>query len=165
MKNNDGKGWHTRFYKGLSNHSPEEVKGYFKVHHKQVKPLDEEDCRKNRLTNISKYYAEPQQLKNGVIKGHSHITIQKLDGNNLPDAKDFTFFKGLYQPDKNGILSVRVKGLSPGDYRICTLVSSFFHQPVIMPVAKHGSQDDLNDGDGYNVKLMQKEAAHIKNDK
>ncbi|CAJ0760397.1 10774_t:CDS:2, partial [Entrophospora sp. SA101] len=83
-----------------------------------------------------KYYAEPQLLKNGVIKGHSHVTIQKLDGNNLPDAKDFAFFKGLDQPDKNGILSVKVKGLSPGDYRICTLVSSFSHQPVIMPVAK-----------------------------
>nr|CAG8511217.1 8856_t:CDS:2 [Entrophospora candida] len=83
-----------------------------------------------------KYYAEPQQLKNGVIKGHSHVTIQKLDGNNLPDAKDFAFFKGLDQPDKNGILSVKVKGLSSGDYRICTLVSSFSHQPVIMPVAK-----------------------------
>ncbi|CAJ0835892.1 4675_t:CDS:2 [Entrophospora sp. SA101] len=40
MKNNDGKGWHTRFYKDLSNHSPEEVKGYFKVHHIQVKPFD-----------------------------------------------------------------------------------------------------------------------------
>ncbi|CAJ0753564.1 4187_t:CDS:2 [Entrophospora sp. SA101] len=49
MKNNDGKGWHTRFYKNstiddcncdLSNHSPEEVKGYFKVHHIQVKPFD-----------------------------------------------------------------------------------------------------------------------------
>ncbi|CAJ0892458.1 8227_t:CDS:2 [Entrophospora sp. SA101] len=90
-----------------------------------------------------KYYTEPQQLKNGVIKGHSHITIQKLDGNNLPDAKDFAFFKGLDQPDKNGILSVKVKGLSPGDYRICTLVSSFSHQPVIMPVAKRGSQDDF----------------------
>ncbi|CAJ0873337.1 1799_t:CDS:2 [Entrophospora sp. SA101] len=89
-----------------------------------------------------KYYTEPQQLKNGVIKGHSHVTIQKLDGNNLPNAKDFTFFKGLDQPDKNGILLVKVKGLSPGDYRICTLVSSFSHQPVIMPVAKRGSQDD-----------------------
>ncbi|CAJ0826272.1 3440_t:CDS:2, partial [Entrophospora sp. SA101] len=93
-----------------------------------------------------KYYAEPQLLKNGVIKGHSHVTIQKLDGNNLPDAKDFAFFKGLDQPDKNGILSVKVKGLSPGDYRICTLVSSFSHQPVIMPVAKRGSQDDYDMG-------------------
>ncbi|CAJ0918620.1 21341_t:CDS:10, partial [Entrophospora sp. SA101] len=91
-----------------------------------------------------KYYTEPQQLKNGVIKGHSHVTIQKLDGNNLPNAKDFTFFKGLDQPDKNGILLVKVKGLSPGDYRICTLVSSFSHQPVIMPVAKRGSQDDCS---------------------
>ncbi|CAJ0764129.1 17170_t:CDS:2 [Entrophospora sp. SA101] len=88
------------------------------------------------------YYVKPQQLKNGMIKGHSHITIQKLDGNNLPDARDVAFFKGLDQPDDNGILSVKAKGLSPGDYRICTIVSSFSHQPVIMPIAKRGSQDD-----------------------
>ncbi|CAH1764609.1 22540_t:CDS:2 [Entrophospora sp. SA101] len=90
------------------------------------------------------YYVKPQQLKNGMIKGHSHITIQKLDGNNLPDARDVAFFKGLDQPDDNGILSVKAKGLSPGDYRICTIVSSFSHQPVIMPIAKRGSQDDYS---------------------
>nr|CAG8445277.1 4059_t:CDS:10 [Entrophospora candida] len=39
----------------------------------------------------------------------------------------------------SGVLKV---GLSPGNYRICNLVSSFSHQPVIMPVTKRGSQDD-----------------------
>jgi hypothetical protein len=92
---------------------------------------------------IKQYYISPQQLENGKIKGHSHITIQKLDGDKLPNAKMVAFFKGLDQRSKNGVLSTKVMGgLPQGNYRICTIVSSFSHQPVIMPIAKRGSQDD-----------------------
>jgi hypothetical protein len=94
---------------------------------------------------VKDYYVKPQELEDGKIKGHSHITIQKLEGNKKkpPNPKAFAFFKGLDQRAENGILSVNVdKGLPPGDYRICTIVSSFSHQPVVMPIAQRGSQDD-----------------------
>jgi hypothetical protein len=93
----------------------------------------------------TQYYIFSQQLnKQGFIKGHSHITIQKLNGDNLPNAKEFAFFKGLNDPADNGVLSVAVEdGLkAQGEYRICTMGGSFAHQPLIMPVAQRGAQDD-----------------------
>jgi len=93
----------------------------------------------------SQYYTFAQQLdKEGVIKGHDHITIQSLNGNNPPDAQKFDFFKGLNDPAVNGVLSVAVAAGLPtrGQKRICTMVGSFAHQPLIMPVAQRGSQDD-----------------------
>jgi len=91
------------------------------------------------------YYQIQQTLDNdGVIQGHSHITIQKLNGNNVPDARVFAFFKGLNDKAVNGVLSVTVeKGLPQrGLYRICTMNSSNSHQCVVMPVAQRGAQDD-----------------------
>jgi len=90
------------------------------------------------------YYSFAQQLnKQGLIKGHDHITIQTLTGDQPPDAQKFDFFKGLNDPAVNGILSVQVTaGLTPGQKRICTMVGSFAHAPLIMPVAQRGSQDD-----------------------
>jgi len=95
------------------------------------------------------YYQFPQTLdKDGFIQGHSHVTIQKLDGeDNVPDARVFAFFKGLNDRAVNGILSVVVgsdkkEGLDPGYYRVCTMTASFGHQPTLMPVAQRGAQDD-----------------------
>jgi len=92
------------------------------------------------------YYQIPQTLnKNGKIQGHSHITIQQLDGNTVPDPTVFAFFKGLNDPLTNGNeLSVVVaNGLAkPGLYRICTMNAANSHQPVVMPVAQRGAQDD-----------------------
>jgi hypothetical protein len=91
------------------------------------------------------YYQIQQTLDgNGVIQGHSHITIQKLNGNNVLDARVFAFFKGLNDPAVNGVLSVEVTNGLPqkGQYRICTMNSSNSHQPVVMPVAQRGAQDD-----------------------
>ncbi|CAG8625156.1 13703_t:CDS:1, partial [Dentiscutata heterogama] len=89
------------------------------------------------------YYAEPQALSGKIVRGHSHITIQRLDSDEtVPDAKNFAFFEGLNNAAKNGILTVEVSGLDAGRYRICTMSSSFTHQPLVMPVAKRGSQDD-----------------------
>ncbi|RIA98674.1 hypothetical protein C1645_748894 [Glomus cerebriforme] len=91
------------------------------------------------------YYQIPQTLNdNGQIQGHSHITIQKIDGKSVPDPTVFAFFKGLNDKADNGVLSVNVTtGLpSAGLYRICTMNASNSHQPVVMPVAQRGSQDD-----------------------
>lgn len=91
----------------------------------------------------AEYYTKSQSLDEaGFIKGHSHITVQSFHHNKVPDPRDFAFFKGLNESDRNGILQVTVDGLLPGHYRICTLASSFSHQPIIMPVAKRGPQDD-----------------------
>ncbi|CAJ0823300.1 6977_t:CDS:1 [Entrophospora sp. SA101] len=92
------------------------------------------------------YYIFPQTLgKNGLIQGHSHVTVQKFEnGQQILDPKKFAFFKGLNNNAKvNGELNLEVPGgLDVGSYRLCTMVSSFTHQPVLMPVAQRGAQDD-----------------------
>ncbi|CAG8569276.1 7291_t:CDS:1, partial [Racocetra persica] len=98
----------------------------------------------------TQYYKFPQVVDKVTknIFGHSHITIQKL--NNVvsaPDPKLFAFFKGLNDPFNGTFFSLvigtkDVAGLPAGLYRICTMVSSFGHQPTLMPVAQRGGQDD-----------------------
>lgn len=88
------------------------------------------------------YYDQPQQLDdNGNIIGHSHITIQKLNGDKVLDPRVFTFFKGLNLKAQGGALT-QIVNLPPGKYRMCCMSSAFTHQPVIMPVAQRGAQDD-----------------------
>ncbi|ORY67079.1 uncharacterized protein BCR38DRAFT_151046 [Pseudomassariella vexata] len=104
------------------------------------------------------YYSAPQDLQDGKVIGHTHITVQDL-GDSLnpttpPDPTQFAFFKGINDAgDGNGLLSAIVSGgLPAGNYRVCTMNSAANHQPVIMPVAQRGSQDDCNkftvEGDG-----------------
>ncbi|RHZ77908.1 hypothetical protein Glove_169g57 [Diversispora epigaea] len=96
-----------------------------------------------------KYYMNPQQLGlNGFINGHLHFMIQKIadESSSLP-ANKVEFFQGLTDSAKKGIISVDIEtaqkaGLTPGRYRICTIVLSYTHQPIFMPVSKRGSQDD-----------------------
>jgi len=94
------------------------------------------------------YYTQPQLLdSNGRIKGHNHVTIQKIrDPRVPPNAQDKQFFKGLnFAADGDGKMSVKVDAGSitePGIYRICTMAGTFSHQPVIMPIAQRGAQDD-----------------------
>ncbi|CAG8510097.1 38358_t:CDS:1 [Gigaspora margarita] len=98
----------------------------------------------------TQYYTFPQVVddKTGNIFGHSHVTIQLLKSFNVaPDPKIFAFFKGLNDPEVDGLFSQVIgsatnNGLPPGLYRICTMVASFAHQPTIMPVAQRGAQDD-----------------------
>ena len=96
------------------------------------------------------YYTAPQQLdpNNKNIIGHVHVTIQTL-GDNLapqaaPDASTFVFFKGIDDAgDGNGGLQAAVAGgLPAGNYRVCTMSAAMNHQPVTMPVAQRGAQDD-----------------------
>ena len=95
------------------------------------------------------YYSAPQDLdSSGQIIGHTHVTVQDMN-NNLagttpPDPTTFTFFKGINDAGNgDGLLSAAVAGgLPAGSYRVCTMTSSANHQPVLMPVAQRGAQDD-----------------------
>ncbi|KAF9784692.1 hypothetical protein BJ322DRAFT_991980, partial [Thelephora terrestris] len=95
----------------------------------------------------SAYFAAPQQLVNGVIKGHSHISVQQmqsLDSTQPLDPKVFAFFKGVNTvADSNGVLTVTVtNGLPPGVYRISSINAAANHQEVTGPIAQHGSFND-----------------------
>jgi hypothetical protein len=94
------------------------------------------------------YYSAPQTLKNGNIVGHTHITIQTL-GNSIstttpPDPATFMFFKGVNDDGngQGGLSALVAGGLPAGAYRVCTMTSASNHQPVLMPVAQRGAQDD-----------------------
>ncbi len=88
------------------------------------------------------YYSAPQQLQGGIIVGHTHITVQDLQGDinsKTPlNPVTFSFFKGVNDAgDGNGGLSATVAGgLPAGAYRVCTMVAASNHQPVIMPVRR-----------------------------
>ncbi|KAG1829483.1 hypothetical protein EV424DRAFT_1381333 [Suillus variegatus] len=93
------------------------------------------------------YFSAPQQLNaQGQIQGHSHIVIEQLDSltqTTPTDPTKFSFFKGLNAPANNGILTADVtNGLPEGTYKISTINSAANHQPVLVPIAQHGSLDD-----------------------
>ena len=55
-----------------------------------------QNLKTGQFTNPNKnYFAAPQQLEGGIIKGHSHVTIQKLgqDQTSPLNSKSFDFFK------------------------------------------------------------------------
>ncbi|KAI1641447.1 hypothetical protein F4809DRAFT_636733 [Biscogniauxia mediterranea] len=108
------------------------------------------------------YYSAPQDLDgSGNIIGHTHVTVQDM-GNSLDptqplDATQFAFFKGINDAGNGqGLLSATVTGgLPAGNYRVCTMFAAANHQPVIMPVAQRGAQDDcqkftVGGGNGNN---------------
>jgi len=92
------------------------------------------------------YFAAPQQLVGGVIKGHSHVTVQlmtSLDSTDPLDPKVFAFFKGLNEPANNNVLTTTVtNGLPPGVYRISSVNAAANHQEVVGPIAQRGSFND-----------------------
>lgn len=97
----------------------------------------------------STYYSAPQDLQNdGNIIGHTHVTIQDV-GNSFQfttplDATQFVFFKGINDAGNGqGTVTTAVTGgLPAGNYRVCSMSSSANHQPVLMPIAQRGAQDD-----------------------
>ncbi|KAK3322085.1 hypothetical protein B0H66DRAFT_574469 [Apodospora peruviana] len=94
---------------------------------------------------VAAYYSAPQTLQDGLIVGHTHVTIQDMGNNQQPpDPTLFSFFKGINDNGNGqGTLNTTVTGgLAAGNYRLCTLTSAANHQPVIMPVAQRGAQDD-----------------------
>ena len=94
------------------------------------------------------YYAAPQALSGGKVVGHSHITVQDLGQNFFPqqplDPTVFAFFQGINNAGNgNGLLTATLNGgLPEGFYRVCSMTSASNHQPVLMPVAQRGAQDD-----------------------
>jgi hypothetical protein len=93
------------------------------------------------------YFAAPQQLNaQGQIQGHSHVVIEALSdlAQKTPtNPTKFIFFKGLNNAAVNGVLSVDVVGgLAPGVYKMSSINTAANHQPVLVPIAQHGSVDD-----------------------
>lgn len=105
----------------------------------QILTLNPPDAAQN-------YYSAPQSLQGGKIVGHTHVTVQRIESFNPtspPDPAAFEFFKGINDSgDGNGNLKATVIGLAAGFYRVCTLTSASNHQPVLMPIAQRGAQDD-----------------------
>jgi len=93
------------------------------------------------------YFAAPQQLNGqGQIIGHSHVvveTLTALDQTTPTDPKKFAFFKGLNAAAANGVLTADVtSGLPAGVYKLSSINTAANHQPVLVPIAQHGSLDD-----------------------
>jgi hypothetical protein len=93
------------------------------------------------------YFGAPQQLNGqGQIIGHSHVVVQAINGvldTNPADPTVFQFFKGLNAPAANGQLTADVTaGLPAGTYRLFSINTAANHQPVLGPLAQHGSFDD-----------------------
>ncbi|KAF9456794.1 hypothetical protein BDZ94DRAFT_1274740 [Collybia nuda] len=94
------------------------------------------------------YFAAPQQLNGqGIIRGHSHVVIESLtslEQTTPTDPNVFAFFKGLNgKANGQGILTADVdKGLPAGVYKLSSINSAANHQPVLAPIAQHGSLDD-----------------------
>jgi hypothetical protein len=93
------------------------------------------------------YFAAPQQLNaQGLIIGHSHVVVETLTALNQTtptDPKKFAFFKALNAAATNGVLTADVTaGLPAGFYRLSSINTAANHQPVLVPIAQHGSLDD-----------------------
>ncbi|KAA1090907.1 hypothetical protein PGT21_017507 [Puccinia graminis f. sp. tritici] len=90
------------------------------------------------------YYLAPQQLSSkGLIRGHTHIVIQRSVGRRVFETQETVFFKGVTNRTVNGQVKTPVKGgLPAGFYRISTLTAAMNHQPVVLPVAQRGAVDD-----------------------
>ncbi|KLP10840.1 uncharacterized protein Y057_13741 [Fusarium fujikuroi] len=95
------------------------------------------------------YYSAPQNLDGGGnIIGHTHVTVQDTGDSLNPtqplDPQQFAFFKGINDAGNGqGLLTAKVDGgLPAGNYRICSMSAASNHQPVLMPVAQRGAQDD-----------------------
>jgi len=93
------------------------------------------------------YFAAPQQVNGqGQIIGHSHVvveTLSALDQTTPLNPQKFAFFKGLNAAAVNGILTADVTaGLPAGFYKLSSINTAANHQPVLVPIAQHGSLDD-----------------------
>lgn len=93
------------------------------------------------------YFSAPQQLNaQGQIVGHSHVVVEQLsalDQTTPTDPRKFAFFKGLNAAAVNGALTADVTaGLPAGVYKLSSINTAANHQPVLVPIAQHGSLDD-----------------------
>jgi len=95
------------------------------------------------------YYSAPTFLNgDGLIIGHTHVTVQDLGGSFNPttpvDPTIFAFFLGINTPlnQDSQVFAAVPGGLPAGFYRVCTMVANANHSPLQMPVAQRGAQDD-----------------------
>ena len=94
------------------------------------------------------YFAAPQQLNAaGQVIGHSHVVVELLSSSTQTTPTNptkFAFFKGLNAAAVNGILTANVtNGLPAGSYKVSTINTAANHQPILVPIAQHGSLDDV----------------------
>ncbi|VDB84858.1 unnamed protein product [Peniophora sp. CBMAI 1063] len=95
------------------------------------------------------FYAAPQQLDadTGLIRGHAHFYIDSVGAYNSTtpvDALAFAFAGLASAPAVDGKLSGTVTGGLPvGVYRLASVIAAENHQPVLAPLAAHGSIDDI----------------------
>jgi transcription initiation factor TFIID subunit 15 len=94
------------------------------------------------------YFSAPQQVNaNGTVAGHSHFVIQEVANytDTIPlDPQKFAFFSAVNTPANNGVVSVNcTTGLPVGIYRMASINTATNHQPVLVPIAQHGSLDDM----------------------
>lgn len=102
----------------------------------------------NFVNAASNYFSAPQQLNaQGQIVGHSHVVVENISSlkQNTPnDPNKFAFFKGLNSAAQNGILTADVTaGLPAGTYKLSSINTAANHQPALVPIAQHGSLDDV----------------------
>jgi len=101
----------------------------------------------NFVNAQASYFAAPQTISSGgPIIGHSHVVVEALsalDQTSPTDPRKFAFFKGLDDAAQGGVLTAAVAGgLPAGPYRLCSINTAANHQPVLVPIAQHGSLDD-----------------------
>jgi len=102
----------------------------------------------NFVNAQASYFAAPQQLNTaGQIVGHSHVVVEAINGLNdttPTNPQVFAFFLGLNAAATGGALTATVKaGLPAGTYRLASINTAANHQPALVPVAQHGSLDDM----------------------
>jgi len=97
--------------------------------------------------SFESYFAAPVQVNaDGDVIGHSHVVIQKLTGfgQTTPlDPKTFVFATVITTAAVNGVLSVNAPALDVGFYRIATFHSAANHQPIAVPIPRHGAMGDM----------------------
>lgn len=101
----------------------------------------------NFVNAETNYFSAPQQLNSGgQIIGHSHVVVESIPSitDTTPtNPTKFAFFKGLNAAAVNGQLTADVTaGLPAGTYRLASINTAANHQPVLGPIAQHGTFDD-----------------------
>src|SRR5277367_2054320 len=122
------------------------------------------------------YYSAPTFLNDeGLIIGHTHVTVQDLGGSFNPttpaDPTIFAFFLGINTPlnQDSQVFAAVPGGLPAGFYRVCTMVANSNHSPLQMPVAQRGAQDDchyfsVGQGAGNQAKSQNQQVASSSTD-
>ena len=98
---------------------------------------------------FNNFYAAPQQLDadSGLIRGHAHFYIDPIEAYNSTTPVDplgFVYAGLASAKAVDGKLSSNVtNGLPVGVYRLASVIAAENHQPVLAPLAAHGSIDDI----------------------